>query len=233
MPLFVAIHFEKGFSSSSAFSNRVLSSAVCPKDRITYYDFRMAETINGVPVTEAQIEASAAEVESGYDVAELKRRGRGRPGRGAEPSQVVAVRLTNDELAQIDAHAAVARTTRSEVIRDAVMSSIARKREDAGVASAIPLDLDAIARACQQFGVRRLRIFGSALTDRFDPSTSDVDFLVDFLPGRGDYFHDYFDLKTELERIFGRDVDLVDAGAVRNPYFAKSAFSSAQDVYAA
>jgi len=189
--------------------------------------------INGMPVTDEQIQDSATEAENGYDVTELKRRGRGRPGRGAQPSQVVAVRLTNDELTQIDAHAAAARTTRSEVIRDAVMSSIARKREDAGVATAIPLDLDAIAHACERFGVRRLRIFGSALTDRFDPSTSDVDFLVDFLPGRGDYFHDYFDLKTELERIFGRKVDLVDAGAVRNPYFAKSAFSSAQDVYAA
>jgi predicted nucleotidyltransferase len=99
--------------------------------------------------------------------------------------------------------------------------------------TAVPLDFEAIALACERFGVRRLRIFGSALTDRFDPTASDVDLLVDFLPGRGDYFHDFFDLKTELERIFGRDVDLIDAGAIRNPYFAKSALGSAQDVYAA
>jgi uncharacterized protein len=99
--------------------------------------------------------------------------------------------------------------------------------------TAVPLDLDAIARACEKYGVRRLRIFGSALTDHFDPETSDVDFLIDFLPGRGGYFHDYFDLKSELERIVGQQVDLVDAGAIKNPYFAKSAFSSAQDVYAA
>lgn len=99
--------------------------------------------------------------------------------------------------------------------------------------TAVPLDLEAIARACESFGVQRLRIFGSAITDRFDPNTSDVDFLVDFLPERGDYFHDYFDLKTELEQIVGRDVDLVDAGAVKNPYFAKSAFGTAEDLYAA
>lgn len=37
------------------------------------------------------------------------------------------------------------------------------------------LDLDAISRACQRFGVERLRIFGSALTDRFDPEGSDID----------------------------------------------------------
>lgn len=94
------------------------------------------------------------------------------------------------------------------------------------------LDLDAITRACERYGVQRLRIFGSALTDRFAPD-SDIDFLVDFVPGNTNLFHDYFDLKFELERITGRRVDLVDASAVRNPYFRASAFSSAQDLYAA
>lgn len=46
------------------------------------------------------------------------------------------------------------------------------------------LDLDAIARACKRYGVERLRIFGSALTDHFDPEGSDIDFLVDFAPGK-------------------------------------------------
>ncbi|MFZ0531468.1 MAG: nucleotidyltransferase domain-containing protein [Propionicimonas sp.] len=94
-------------------------------------------------------------------------------------------------------------------------------------------DLDAIARACERYGVQRLRIFGSALTERFDPEGSDIDFLVDFAPNNVNLFHDYFDLKFELERITGRPVDLVDASAVRNPYFKASAFGSAQDLYAA
>jgi predicted transcriptional regulator len=81
------------------------------------------ETIGGVPVTEEQIEAWAAEAEAGYDVDELKKRGRGRPGRGAEPSQVVAIRLTVDELAAIDALAERTGKSRSEAIRDAVASS--------------------------------------------------------------------------------------------------------------
>jgi hypothetical protein len=83
----------------------------------------MSETMNGVPVTEGQIEAWAAEAEAGYDVAALKKRGR--PGRGAEPSQVVAVRLTEDELAQVDARADREGKTRSEVIREALASSAA------------------------------------------------------------------------------------------------------------
>jgi len=95
------------------------------------------------------------------------------------------------------------------------------------------LDLDAIARACKRYGVERLRIFGSVLTNHFDPEGSDIDFLVDFAPGNANLFHDYFDLKFELERITGRPVDLVDASAVRNPYFKASAFGSAQELYAA
>lgn len=80
----------------------------------------MTDTINGVPVTEEQIAAWAAEAEAGYDVQELNKRGRGRPGRGAEPSQVVALRLTADELAVIDERAAREGKSRSEVIRDAL-----------------------------------------------------------------------------------------------------------------
>lgn len=71
-----------------------------------------------------------------------------------------------------------------------------------------------------------------SLSDRFDPEGSDIDFLVDFAPGNTNLFHAYFDLKFELERITGRPVDLVDASAVRNPYFKASAFGSAQELYA-
>lgn len=78
------------------------------------------ETINGEPVSEEQIAKWAAEAEAGYDVDALKKRGRGRPGRGAEPSQVIALRLTSEELAAIDVQAAHEGKTRSEVIREAL-----------------------------------------------------------------------------------------------------------------
>ena len=81
------------------------------------------ETINGVPVTDEQIAAWAAEAEAGYDVAALKKRGRGRPGRGAEPSQVVALRLTQAEIEVLDARAESEGKTRSEVIREALSFS--------------------------------------------------------------------------------------------------------------
>lgn len=78
------------------------------------------ETINGQLVTDEQIAAWAAEAEEGYDVAALKKRGRGRPGRGAEPSQVVALRLTAEEIALLDARAEREGKSRSEVIREAL-----------------------------------------------------------------------------------------------------------------
>lgn len=78
------------------------------------------ETVNGVPVSEEQIAAWAAEAEAGYDVAALKKRGRGRPGRGAEPSQVVALRLTLEEIAAFDARAEREGKSRSEVICEAL-----------------------------------------------------------------------------------------------------------------
>lgn len=73
-------------------------------------------------VNEEQIQQWADEAEAGYDVESLKRRGRGRPGRGAEPMQVVAVRLTGEEIAALDALAEREHLTRSEAIRRALAS---------------------------------------------------------------------------------------------------------------
>lgn len=71
-------------------------------------------------VTDEQIQAWADEAEAGYDVDLLKKRGRGRPGRGAEPMQVVAVRLTAEELSALDAIAEAGQLSRSEAIRQAL-----------------------------------------------------------------------------------------------------------------
>jgi hypothetical protein len=71
-------------------------------------------------VGEEQIQQYADESEAGYDVEELKRRGRGRPGRGAKPMQVVAVRLTTEEVAALDEMAGREHLSRSEVIRRAL-----------------------------------------------------------------------------------------------------------------
>ena len=76
---------------------------------------------------------------------------------------------------------------------------------------------------CRQFCVRRLELFGSAATERFDPESSDLDFLVEFERecSMGP-FHQYFDFHAALERLFGRKVELVEQSAIRNPYFRQA-----------
>ncbi|RAG74278.1 DNA polymerase subunit beta, partial [Burkholderia multivorans] len=54
-----------------------------------------------------------------------------------------------------------------------------------------------------------MRVFGSAVSDRFDPESSDLDFIVDFVPGRDSMFDDYFGLLEDLSALFDREVELV------------------------
>jgi predicted nucleotidyltransferase len=100
-------------------------------------------------------------------------------------------------------------------------------------AAAMVLDIAAIERACEQYGVKRLRVFGSAATGTMDADHSDVDFFVDFLPEVDDLLGNYLALQSDLAQIVGRKVDLVMSDAVENPYFAAEAERSARDVYAA
>ena len=76
-----------------------------------------------VKATEHQIDAWVSEAEAGYDVEALKKRGRGRPGRGAQPSQVIAVRLTAEELKIVDSNADELGISRSEFIRHAIQAA--------------------------------------------------------------------------------------------------------------
>lgn len=84
------------------------------------YDFGMRDDELSEDLSEDQIRAWADEAATGYDVEALKRRGRGRPGRGAEPMQVVAVRLSADEIEALDAIATRDQVSRSEAIRRAL-----------------------------------------------------------------------------------------------------------------
>src|SRR5438128_12173409 len=88
---------------------------------------------------------------------------------------------------------------------------------------------------CRRFGVRRLELIGSAATDAFDPSRSDLDFLVDFQPEQelGPWLRHYFAFQAELASLFGRPVDLVLAAAVKNPHFQRELERTRTLLYAA
>ena len=92
-----------------------------------------------------------------------------------------------------------------------------------------------IAALCRRYHVRRLELFGSAARADFDFAVSDFDFLVEFDRAHPDAlsFSTYFGLKESLETLLGRPVDLVEPGAVRNPYFKASIEGSREPVFEA
>jgi len=99
-----------------------------------------------------------------------------------------------------------------------------------------PIDsqLAQVASLCRRYGVRKLELFGSAVTGEFDPQSSDLDFLIEFDMGRSDnLFQRYFGLNEELRVLFGRNVDLVMVGSLKNRYFIDSVNKTRQTVYAA
>lgn len=88
---------------------------------------------------------------------------------------------------------------------------------------------------CRRFHVRRLDLFGSAARGDFDPARSDIDFLVEFERDHPEALSlkTYFGFKEALEALFGRPVDLVEPGAVRNPYLKASIDASREPVFTA
>lgn len=93
---------------------------------------------------------------------------------------------------------------------------------------------EAIGMLCARYGVARLEAFGSALRDDFRPGESDLDLLVEFGPmapyARVDA---YFGLRDELRDLLASKIDLVMAGAVKNPYVARNIERTKQLLYAA
>jgi predicted nucleotidyltransferase len=78
-----------------------------------------------------------------------------------------------------------------------------------------------VVQMCAQHHVRALFAFGSVVKGRLK-ANSDVDFLVDI--DNNDplaYADDYFGLKTQLEQLLNRKVDLLEQKALKNPYLLK------------
>ena len=76
--------------------------------------------------------------------------------------------------------------------------------------------LDAL---CRRVGAQRLDAFGSAVRADFDIGASDLDFIVEFEPlAPARYADAYFTLKSELEALFGRPVDLLTERNLDNPF---------------
>ena len=99
---------------------------------------------------------------------------------------------------------------------------------------AIPQHRSGISAICQRYRISRLEVFGSAARGNdFDPARSDADFLVEFESDARPDLNSFYGAKAELEKLLGRCVDLVEPGAVRNPFVLASINRHREPVYAA
>ena len=62
---------------------------------------------------------------------------------------------------------------------------------------------------------------------------SDIDVLVTFEPDGGITFDNRVEMLDELAEIFGREVDLVEKDAIRNPFRRHEILTTKEVVYAA
>jgi len=78
-----------------------------------------------------------------------------------------------------------------------------------------------LVKLCHTLSVKRLDLVGSAARDDFHPDSSDIDVLIEF-EGSDALFDRYFELKFGLESLFGREVDVIQSGAIKNPHLRTS-----------
>ena len=89
-----------------------------------------------------------------------------------------------------------------------------------------------IADFCRKWKVIEFALFGSILSKDFRPD-SDIDILVSFSEDVKWSLFDIVRMQNELNEIFGREVDLVEKDAIRNPFRRHSILRSKKVIYAA
>ena len=94
--------------------------------------------------------------------------------------------------------------------------------------------LPQIEELCRRHGVIRLELFGSATGPKFDPATSDFDFLAEFAD-RGPntrFAKRFFEFEQELASLFTRKVDLHTSHyPIKNPFLARGINESRRTIY--
>lgn len=90
----------------------------------------------------------------------------------------------------------------------------------------------AVLAVCKKYKVNKLSFFGSVTRDDFRPD-SDVDVLVEWKRGEAPGLLGLVRLRDELTAVFGRTVDVVTTGVLRNPYRRKNIEADLECIYAA
>lgn len=122
---------------------------------------------------------------------------RRRPERGRPNVVEVVVRVPADKVEAVKAYAGRAARRRPPAYRDEVVERLQSHPD-----------------IMERFGVRSMALFGSVVRDEARPM-SDIDLMVDFLPGRPGGLFAYVELKHALEGLLGRPVDLITSGNIK------------------
>jgi predicted nucleotidyltransferase len=95
----------------------------------------------------------------------------------------------------------------------------------------VDLNIEDLKKLCAIYNVEKMYLFGSALNSNFNKE-SDIDLLVKFKSIElSKYFDNYMDFKENLEKLFGRDVDLVEEQTLKNPILIKAINKSKELIY--
>jgi len=95
----------------------------------------------------------------------------------------------------------------------------------------IDRNMEDLKKLCTLYNVEKMYLFGSVLNANFNKE-SDIDFLVKFKTIEiSTYFDNYMDFKENLEKLFGREVDLVEEQTLRNPILINSINKSKELIY--
>jgi predicted nucleotidyltransferase len=82
---------------------------------------------------------------------------------------------------------------------------------------------DSFLKLCKMHDVKKIYVFGSAVTSEFDPVTSDIDMVVEIGEKdplqKGEMLMRLWDM---LEDFFKRKVDLLTDQPIKNPYLKSS-----------
>jgi predicted nucleotidyltransferase len=96
----------------------------------------------------------------------------------------------------------------------------------------ITLDNEKLALFCRTWLITELALFGSVL--RYDyGAASDVDVLVTFASDAPWSLWDFPAMRSQLARLLGRRVDLVEKKAIRNPFVRREVLATQVVIYAA
>ena len=99
------------------------------------------------------------------------------------------------------------------------------------IAPGVILPESEIAAICRRYQVKELALFGSAARGELRPD-SDIDLLVEFLPGAEVDLIEHLAAERELSELLGRKADQVSKRALRNA-LREEVLSQTRHIYAA